>query len=122
MGWIARCASLRGKHVLLRWINAAHAELAQKAIMDRSQKHQSVDSSPDHVPNMAAMTARVGISTVPAAWPHGVSQLAQAIEACQRCDTAVVCTDWLRRAPNSFDLPPAFCPNKTTFRSVKDSK
>jgi hypothetical protein len=106
----------------LRWINAAHAELVQKPIMDRSQKYQSVDSSPDHVSNMAAMTARIGVSTVPAAWPQGVSQLAQAIEACQRCDTAVVCTDWLRRAPSSFDLPPAFCPNRTIFKAVKPGK
>ena len=122
MDWIARCASSHGKHVRLRWINAAHAELVQKPIMDRSQKYQSVDSSPDHVSNMAAMTARIGVSTVPAAWPHGVSQLAQAIEACQRCDTAVVCVDWLRRAPSSFDLPPAFCPNQATLKAVKIGK
>jgi hypothetical protein len=97
----------------------------KKPTMDRSPKYQPADLpkvSPDHVSNMAAMTARIGISTVPAAWPHGLSQLAQAIEACQRCDPAAVCTDWLRPAPNSFDLPPAFCPNEATFKAVKTGK
>ena len=78
--------------------------------------------SPDHVSNMAAMTGRIGLSTVPAAWPRGVSHLAQAIEACQRCDTAVVCTDWLRRAPSAFDLPPEFFPNQATFKSAKSDQ
>jgi hypothetical protein len=93
--------------------------------MHRFSKYEAADPpkpSPDHVSNMAAMTVRIGVSTVPAAWPHGVSQLAQAIDACQRCDTATVCTDWLRRAPGAFDLPPAFCPNGTIFKAVKTRK
>ena len=98
---------------------------SKKPNMHRFSKFQAGEPpkvSPDHVSNMAAMTGRIGLSTVPAAWPRGVSHLAQAIEACQRCDTAVVCTDWLRRAPNTFDLPPAFCPNQTTFKSVKSDQ
>ena len=93
--------------------------------MNRFSKFQAADPpdvSPGHVSNMAAMTARIGLSTVPAAWPRGVSQFAQAIEACQRCDTAVVCTNWLSRAPDTFALPPAYCPNQATFRSVKTGK
>ena len=35
--------------------------------------------------NMAAMTELLGLAT---AAPTGVPQLAQAIDACQRCDTA----------------------------------
>ncbi len=90
--------------------------------MHRFSKYQAADSpraNRDPVSNMAVMTARIGVSTVPAAWPQGVSQLARAIDACQRCDTAAVCTDWLRRAPASFDLPPEFCPNAASFRAVK---
>jgi hypothetical protein len=49
----------------------------------------------------------------------GVSQLAQAIDACQRCDTAVVCTDWLKRAPKAIEPPPVFCPNAFTFTLAK---
>ena len=93
-----------------------------QANMQRVSKYQAAGSpkvSRDHVSNMAAMTARIGISTVPAAWPQGVSQLARAIDACQRCDTATVCTDWLRRAPDSIDLPPEFCPNAATFKATK---
>lgn len=77
------------------------------------------ETNSDHVRNMAAMIGRLGLSTVPAAWPTGVSHLAQAIDACQRCDTAVVCTDWLRRAPDSIELPPAFCPNAEALARAK---
>ena len=41
-------------------------------------------ASPDVAGNMAA---KVGFDT-PAAWPVGVSLLAQAVDACQRCDAA----------------------------------
>jgi hypothetical protein len=78
--------------------------------------------APDTVRAMGAMTDKLGLSTVPAAWPTGVSHLAQAIDACQRCDTAAVCTDWLRRAPNSIVVPPAFCPNADAFKRVKQAK
>lgn len=78
--------------------------------------------SPDHVPNMAAMTGRLGLDIVPAAWPTGVSQLALAINTCQRCDTFDVCNDWLVRAPKAIATPPAFCPNAEAFKQAKEKK
>ena len=78
--------------------------------------------SPDRLTNMAAMTGRLGLSTVPAAWPTGISQLAQAIDACERCDTAVACADWLHRAPHSIVLPPAFCRNAEAFKRAQAKK
>jgi hypothetical protein len=79
-------------------------------------------TSPDRLANMTAMTEKLGLATVAAAWPAGVSQLAQAIDACQRCDTGDVCTDWLARAPKSIKLPPEFCPNAPEFKRVKQAK
>jgi len=35
------------------------------------------------------------LATVPAAWPAGVSQLAQAVDACQRYQPGEARTDWL---------------------------
>lgn len=43
-------------------------------------------SQPDPLANMAKMTDK--LSLVPAAWPTGVSALALAVEACQRCERA----------------------------------
>jgi len=74
-------------------------------------------ATPDKVRNMAAMTGRLGL--VPAAWPTGISQLAQAIDACERCDTAVACADWLHRAPHAIALPPAFCHNAEAFKRAQ---
>jgi hypothetical protein len=92
----------------------------------KTSNRTSAPGSTDPVGNMADMTERLGLSSsaspVPAAWPTGVSQLAQAIEACQRCDTAEVCTDWLNRAPNVVEQPPEFCPNAPEFRRVKAAK
>lgn len=79
-------------------------------------------ASPDHVPNMAAMTGRLGLDTVPAAWPTGVSQLALAINTCQHCDAFDVCNDWLARAPRSISTAPAFCPNAAEFTRVKKAQ
>jgi len=93
--------------------------------MNRSGRYQAADLpkvDPDHVSNMAAMTERLGVATVPAAWPQGVSQLARAVAACQRCDSATVCTDWLARAPASLDVPPAFCPNEAIFKASRAAK
>ena len=56
---------------------------------------------------------QVGLATVKAAWPSGVSPLAQAVDACQRRDARE--TDWLARAPDSILLPPAFSPNGRVF-------
>jgi hypothetical protein len=78
--------------------------------------------SPELVRNMAAMTERLGVATVQAVWPTGVSHLAQAIIACQRCDSGDVCGDWLARAPNQIGLPPAFCPNAPALTRVKQAK
>lgn len=72
--------------------------------------------------NMAAMTDRLGLGTVPAAWPTGVSQLALTINACQHCDAFEVCTDWLARAPGVIAVPPAFCPNTQAFKEAKEKK
>ena len=74
------------------------------------------------VRNMAAMTEKLGLSTVAAAWPTGASQLARAIDACQRCDTGEVCSDWLARVPKTIELPPEFCPNAPEFKRVKRAK
>lgn len=76
----------------------------------------------DTVRNLAKMTERLGLSTVPAAWPTGVSQLAQAIDACQRCDADEVCGDWLARVPETIKLPPEFCPNAPALKHAKRAK
>lgn len=94
--------------------------------MTRSQKIlKAVPSSASKNParNLADMSGRLGLSApVAAAWPTGVSQLAQAIDACQRCDATEVCTDWLTRAPAVIETPPAFCPNAADLKRVKESK
>jgi hypothetical protein len=46
----------------------------------------ALTQKPEPPDNMAALTHKLGASTVPAAWPTGVSQFAQAIEICQRRD------------------------------------
>ena len=85
--------------------------------MFRPQKTQTVPAR-----NFAAISDRLDLPTVPAAWPTGVSQLALAIEACQRCDADEVCTDWLARAPQRIATPPAFCPNAATLARAKQPK
>jgi hypothetical protein len=50
---------------------------------------------------------------VPAAWPAGVSQLAQTVNACQR--RGANDADWLPRAFNSIVPAPAFRPNERAF-------
>lgn len=80
------------------------------------------DRAPSHAPNMAAMTSRLGLETVPAAWPTGVSHLALAINTCHHCGATDVCSDWLARAPNTITTPPPFCPNAQAFQRAKDLK
>jgi hypothetical protein len=87
----------------LRWINAAPALSVQIAKMDRFNKPQSTPAASETQPG----TVR-GPATVVAAWPSGVSSLAQAVDACQRRDTRDMGTDWQARAPNSIVLPPAY--------------
>lgn len=57
--------------------------------------------------------------TTAAAWPTGVSQLAQAVDACQRCDVTEMCNDWMMQTPDAARRPPAFCPNAAEFTRVK---
>jgi hypothetical protein len=92
--------------------------------MFRSRKNKAMPSvaprtEPDAVQNMAAMTGKLGLDTAPAAWPTGVSLLAQAVASCQRCEAAQVCADWLARAPEAVDAPPPFCPNAPEFTRAK---
>lgn len=79
-------------------------------------------TSPAPVSNMAAMTSRLGLDTVAAAWPTGVLQLAQAVVACQRCEAGEVCTDWLACAPAEIGVAPAFCPYMPEFKRAKRAK
>ncbi len=46
---------------------------------------QVLKPKPDTAPKVSAMTEKLGLSTVPAAWPTGMAQLTQAYAACQRC-------------------------------------
>jgi hypothetical protein len=68
--------------------------------MSRPQKTQSSPAG-----NLAAMSERLDLPTVAAAWPTGISQLALAVDTCQRCDAGEVCTDWLARAPKRIATP-----------------
>jgi hypothetical protein len=79
-------------------------------------------AAPDTVRTIAAMTERRDLSTVAAAWPTGVSQLAIAFDACQRCDIGELCNDWLARAPNPVVLPPTFCPNAPAVARAQQAK
>lgn len=77
--------------------------------------------------HLAEMGVRLGLVTgpaprpaaSPAAWPTGVSLLAQMVDACQRCDAEPVCSDWLARAPKAIAAPPAFCPNADALKKAK---
>jgi hypothetical protein len=86
---------------LLRWINAEAEISVQFATMERLVKFAT---RPGQESDTAVMTAVIGQlelatvpATVPAAWPSGISQLAQAIDACQRYDAGEVRTEWLAR-------------------------
>jgi len=91
------------EHCRLRWINAAAAKSVQTATMmlfkPRPSAAAPAQERPDTVRNLPALAERHDLVTVPAAWPTGVSQLAQAIDACQRCEPGQVGMDWLARAP-----------------------
>jgi len=69
--------------------------------------------------NLAEMVARTGLRTVAAAWPTGIAGLGFAVTACERCDAAEVCTDWLARAPRTLGDVPPFCPNAGELRAAK---
>jgi len=70
------------------------------ATMDRSSNPQSTHTQrPDTAGTVAGMGGPLALATVPAAWPAGVSQLAQHVDACQRSEPGQVALDGLTRAP-----------------------
>ncbi len=81
--------------------------------MDRLKKSPSPAVTQEAQPatgrQMAAVTGQMKPATVVAAWPAGVSVLAQAVEACQRRDTHEAGTDLPPRLTSSFVPPHAFC-------------
>lgn len=83
-------------------------------------REQKTSNSP--AGNIAAMSDRLGLPPVAAAWPTSVSQLALAVQACQSCHADEVCTDWLARAPKKIAAPPAFCPNAAALTRAKQPK
>lgn len=72
--------------------------------------------------NFPVMAKKLRLPTVPAAWPTGMAVFAQAYEACRRCDVDEACADWLERAPDSIQVPPAFCPNAPELTRAKNKK
>jgi hypothetical protein len=83
----------------LRWINAGAGKFVQITIMGRSIANESTlvapsEQRPDTVGAMRALAGRLALATVPAAWPAGVSQLAQAVDACQRSEPSQVSAGW----------------------------
>jgi hypothetical protein len=85
----------------LRWINARTTNSIQSAIMVLF-RHQPAapGAQPDTVRNLPALAERHDLVTVPAAWPAGVSQLAIAIDVCQRSNDVEVRRDWVAAARN----------------------
>jgi hypothetical protein len=81
--------------------------------MSRIEKSQLPAAAREMQPatdrQMAAATGQQKLATVVAAWPAGVSVLAQAVEACQRHDTHEAGTDLPPRVASSFVPPQAFC-------------
>jgi hypothetical protein len=92
----------------LRWINAGRAQSVHTPAMDRFTKLQPLPAASHGEPDTARRQ-----KNVPAAWPAGVSQLAQTVNACQRRGTNDA--DWLARASNSIVPAPAFRPNGRAF-------
>ena len=91
----------------LRWINAGLGARAQKACMMMFRKSEAMVPQSAALP-MAELSG--ALASVPAAWPAGVSNLARALNACQRSDRGVVCGDWLAATPNAVALPGAMFP------------
>jgi hypothetical protein len=86
----------------LRWINVGAAELLQIITMGGFIKNLSTAAPSgqhlDTVGPVAGMAGPLTLATVVAAWPAGVSQLAQHVDACQRCEPGQVGLEWLARA------------------------
>jgi hypothetical protein len=85
----------------LRWIKADASKSAHTATMVLYRHRPSPPAQADTVCNLPALAERHDLVTVPAAWPSGVSALAQAVDACQRSDSEQVSTDWLARAQSN---------------------
>jgi hypothetical protein len=86
--------------------------------MAQSKKLSTAADAPastDSVGNIADMGKPLHLPAVAAAWPAGVSQLAQAVDACQRSDSAAVSTDWLAHALSVLRTPPTFSSNADEF-------
>lgn len=83
---------------------------------------QAPKPKPDSTRNFPVMAEKLGLPTVPAAWPSGMASLTQAYEACRRCEAEEVCTDWLARTADSIRMPPAFCPNASEFSRAAKKK
>lgn len=66
----------------LRWINAAISNFGPRFKMMELGKQKAAAARARIEPDMVSLTGRLGLATVPAVWPTGVSQLAQAIDAC----------------------------------------
>lgn len=79
-------------------------------------------SKPDAVRIFSVMAERLGVATVPAAWPSGVGGFAQAIAVCQRCNEDKACADGLARSPGAIAVPPAFCPNADALLAAKTKR
>lgn len=82
--------------------------------MDRGEKSESATMSMHAQPNTAS--ERQGQATVVAAWPTGVSVLAQAVNAFQRHDEHDACMDLPLRPHKTFGLPPTYWAHAHTKR------
>jgi len=81
--------------VSLRQINAGPAELVQTVTMVvfwklKYRPAAAPEGQPDTMRGSTALIERHELLPVPAAWPVGISQLAQAIDACQRDAAALL--------------------------------
>jgi hypothetical protein len=99
----------------LRWINAELAKSFQIGTMQRIKAQLPPAAALQAQSNTVRDTAagQVGLATVKAAWPSGVSPLAQAVDACQRRDARE--TALVARAPDSIVLPAVFSPSGRFF-------
>ena len=81
--------------------------------MDRFEKSQLPEGAEETQPvtgrRLAAVIGHRNLATVVAAWPAGVTVLAQAVEACQRREAREASVDLPLRRANSFMPPHAFC-------------
>jgi hypothetical protein len=77
--------------------------------MDRLDESQLLAVAQEAQPATDCQLMGQQLKLVVAAWPAGVSVLAQAVEVCQRRSTREVGTELPTRLANSFVPPHAFC-------------